>query len=334
MLPLMSPVRRIVRRILRHRRPIILMYHRVARLAHDPWRLAVSPEHFAAQIECLARARRVVPLSTLAQALMNGDAPRGFAAITFDDGYIDVLAEAKPILERFDCPATAFLATGAIGSGREFWWDVLVRIIFETPLLPQTLAIEISGRLYQWRLIGGPVDTNAAENGRPQLLSRSELHNKLWHLLRMLDPAEKERQIEYLLVWANVDRKARRTDIAMSSTEVRQLANGLVDIGAHTVTHPSLPALSANDRRAEIEGSRKACEELAGASVTSFAYPFGDLDTDSVAAVRDAGFTIACCTDSGVVTPRSLPLRLPRVDIGNWSGSEFERRLSMNFGVL
>jgi peptidoglycan/xylan/chitin deacetylase (PgdA/CDA1 family) len=325
-------LKRIVRRIVQHRRPVILMYHRVARPAHDPWRLAVTPEHFTEQIECLTRVRQVVPLSKLAQGVANGQAPRGLAAVTFDDGYVDVLAEAKPVLERFDCPATAFLATGAIGSSHEFWWDALVRILFETRVLPKTLSIEVSGRLHHWRVRDDAVDRDGTDKIASSL-SRSELHTTLWQLLRVLEREERQRQLEYLMAWADVNMKARRTDIAMNSTEVRQLADGLVEIGAHTISHPSLPALDADDRRAEIEGSRRACEELAGTSVTSFAYPFGDLDTDSVAAVREAGFTCACCTESGVVTPYSVPLRLPRVDIGNWDGGEFERRLAMDFST-
>ena len=50
-------LRRAVRERLDRSRPLILMYHRVARLAHDPWDLAVTPDRFAEQIEVLTRER-------------------------------------------------------------------------------------------------------------------------------------------------------------------------------------------------------------------------------------------------------------------------------------
>jgi len=330
-MPGLSGLRRITRRIVRHKRPVILMYHRVTTLAHDPWRLAVTPEHFTEHIECLTRTHHVVSLRELVRAITDRQAPRGWAAITFDDGYIDVLTTAKPILERFDCPATAFLATGAIGSSREFWWDTLVRIVFETPTLPKTLAIEVAGERYHWNVVNDRVAFECAEQKDQKSLSRSELHSNLWQLLRILDPIERDRHLEELAIWADVSMMARPTDTAMNPAEVRALTDGLFEVGAHTVTHPSLPALDMAGQRAEIEDSRRVCEELTGTKVTSFAYPFGDWDKNSIAAVRNAGFTTACCTEPRVITPRSDPFRLPRVEVGNWSGHEFARRLAMDF---
>lgn len=45
--------------------------------------------------------------------------------VTFDDGYQSVLDVALPILERWQIPAVVFLATGAIATGRSFWYDAL-----------------------------------------------------------------------------------------------------------------------------------------------------------------------------------------------------------------
>ena len=92
---------RVARHFVERERPAILMYHRVARVAHDPWQLAVWPERFAEQIEALVQLRRVVPLRWLAAELAQGRVPKKVAAVTFDDGYADILTEARPILERY-----------------------------------------------------------------------------------------------------------------------------------------------------------------------------------------------------------------------------------------
>src|SRR5262249_8195308 len=108
-------------------RSLILMYHRIARVERDVWSMCVTPEHFEEHLEVLSRHRPV---------RLNEWKPRGWfkgslsCAITFDDGYADNL-HAACLLKRFGIPATFFVTTGYIGSGREFWWDELERVVYE-----------------------------------------------------------------------------------------------------------------------------------------------------------------------------------------------------------
>ena len=321
-----STVTRMLRRLSRTELPILLMYHRVADLAIDPWLLAVTPKHFAVQLAALKEERDVVPLSWLTAQLKEGKTPRRAVAITFDDGYADVLLNAKPMLEKQGCPATVFLTTGLLG-GKGFWWDILARILFEAPMLPEHLALDIAGRRQEWQLA-------ESRQGRftSQGLSRSDLHHSVWQELRQLDASSRELQLERLAAWAGVDARVRPNDRSLTLDEAQQLSlPGFIDIGAHTVNHPSLPMLSENDKRREIVDSRRACENLFGAPVTGFAYPFGDIDGASVRAVREAGLSFACTTLPGTAIAGGDPLRLPRVLAANWGHASFRREV-LRFG--
>jgi peptidoglycan/xylan/chitin deacetylase (PgdA/CDA1 family) len=303
------------------------MYHRVADLAIDPWLLAVSPKHFAVQLAALKEEREVVPLPWLTAKLREGKSPRRAVAITFDDGYADVLLNAKPMLEKQECPATVFLATGLLGGDKGFWWDILARILLETPVLPDHLALDIAGRRQEWQ-----VADLGKERITSQGLSRSDLHSSVWQELRQLDASSRELQIERLATWAGVDASARPDDRSLTSDEVRRLSlPGFIDIGAHTVNHPSLPMISDDDKRREILESRRACENLVGAPVNGFAYPFGDVDGASVRAVREAGLSFACTTLPGTAIAGGDPFRLPRVPTANWGSANFRRQV-MQFG--
>ncbi len=89
----------------------ILMYHRVAPgLAGD--QLTVTPEHFERQMAYLARSCRVRSLSQVVDDLKHSRVRRGDVAITFDDGYLDNLSHALPILKKYNLPATIFVTTG------------------------------------------------------------------------------------------------------------------------------------------------------------------------------------------------------------------------------
>ena len=110
------------------------MYHRIASARPDPWSLCVSPDHFREHLEVLQRYHRV----RLDQLSPGGWSihPQLSVAITFDDGYADNLYEAARLLKRYDTPATFFITTGYIGTGCEFWWDELERLVPADKYLP------------------------------------------------------------------------------------------------------------------------------------------------------------------------------------------------------
>ena len=92
----------------------ILMYHRVADLpAYD--QLTVSPRRFEEHMAWLAAHQRVISLDTavteLDTALATGEDLRPGVVITFDDGYLDNLTHALPVLERHRLPASIFVTT-------------------------------------------------------------------------------------------------------------------------------------------------------------------------------------------------------------------------------
>lgn len=117
----------------------------------------------------------------------------------------------------------------------------------------------------------------------------------------------------------------------MTAEEVRGLSNDLIEIGAHTATHPAMAMLSVEEKRSEVIESQRACEALLGRPARSFAYPHGSYDRESVAAVREAGFSVACTTAFGPVTRRCRELELPRIQVKNWDGEMFRRRLHRHF---
>ena len=73
------------------------------------------------------------------------------------------------------------------------------------------------------------------------------------------------------------------------------------EIGAHTLSHPDLRALSLENKREEIKGSKQWLEELLGSEVKMFCYPKGLHDDSVVSVVREAGFLGARITKLGSI---------------------------------
>jgi peptidoglycan/xylan/chitin deacetylase (PgdA/CDA1 family)/GT2 family glycosyltransferase len=305
--------------------PVLLMYHRVNTLDCDPWKLCVSPENLSQQLAMLTQERHVVPLSWLVEELKRGHVPSRAAVLTFDDGYADALFHAKPLLEQHSCPATFFLATGPIASRSGFWWDVLARIVLESTSLPAELMLEAGGQSYSWCLKGNGQGNGSGEAAE---VTASELYFALWALVKPLRPDERQTIISSVAAWARTHADGLERDRILTAAEVRDLVDpAFIDIGAHTVSHPSLPSLSPAEQRLEIEESRAACEDLINALVPGFAYPFGNLDDVTCSEVSAAGFEFACTTqESAVLAPLDL-MRLPRFYVGDWNAAEFENKI-------
>lgn len=94
---------------------------------------------------------------------------------------------------------------------------------------------------------------------------------------------------------------------------VRRAAAAGVEIGSHGLLHTDLTRADDLRLKAETVESRTVLEELTGAPVRGFCYPYGTVDARAVAAVREAGYAWACAIDPG---PLTGPHALPRVHVG------------------
>lgn len=104
----------------------------------------------------------------------------------------------------------------------------------------------------------------------------------------------------------------------ISWTQLKDLQNAGWEIGSHTMNHPRLTTLSAEDVKFEIEKSRHIIGEFLDEISSTFAYPYGNGEDDPAVreAVRNAGYRLAAGIHAGKWTPdqfRSAPYQLPRV---------------------
>jgi peptidoglycan/xylan/chitin deacetylase (PgdA/CDA1 family) len=111
-------------------------------------------------------------------------------------------------------------------------------------------------------------------------------------------------------------RKRQRGDIGYRLMDWNQVCDLHVrnfEIGAHTVTHPRLEELPADGVQYELAESKRRLEQRLGASVVSFAYPFGSYNHETTNLTRQAGYAVACTTQFGYVDESSDLYALPRI---------------------
>ncbi len=78
-----------------------------------------NPKYFEAQIAYLAKNYKTVALRDIFTEQGNA------VVVTFDDGYVNNLQHAYPILKKYNVPATIFVGYNFIENNEFAWWDRL-----------------------------------------------------------------------------------------------------------------------------------------------------------------------------------------------------------------
>ncbi len=99
--------------------------------------------------------------------------------------------------------------------------------------------------------------------------------------------------------------------------EVTEMLGNNISFGAHTVSHPHLPQLSYDEQKREILQSHARVNEHVPAPkrLSTFCYPYGEYNSDTLKIVREAGFQCALSVIQGVNTPQTPLHELKRIEV-------------------
>lgn len=194
--------------------------------------LYVAPRNFARQMALLkALGYRGLSMSAL-MPYLRGELCAKVVGISFDDGYLNNLSHALPVLQRYGFSSTCYVVSQRVGKTNQ--WD-LAQGVAPAPLMN-------AGQLREWR-------------------------------------------------------------------------SGGQEVGAHTRHHVHLRALDATTCRDEIGGCKVELEDLSGAPVRHFCYPYGEFAPEQAELVRFLGFESATTTQRSRCHAGEDLMQLPRVPV-------------------
>jgi len=273
----------------------VLIFHRVRERQDPLFARTAHAESFRKRMEWVCELCNVLPLDEAIAGLSRGTLPDRAVSITFDDGYADNATVALPILRSLGITATFFVSTGFIDGGR-MWNDTIVEVVRRTT----GPTLDVSARGLGVHSIVDPA-------------ARRKAAGVLLRALKFLPPAERQTQLDQVVASAGV---ALPDDLMMTRAQVRMLADAGMGIGAHTVSHPILATIDADEARREIGEGRETLEGIVGRKVSMFAYPNGRPDRDyrreHVEIVKALGFDAAFTTSAGAAAVGDSLFELPR----------------------
>ena len=262
----------------------ILIYHRVND-DKDPFFPATPIEVFKKQMYYLVSNFNICALEEAVERLKRKDVPDNTLVITFDDGYRDNYLNAFPVLKTLSIPATIFLSTEAIGTGKRLWHDRVFSAFRETQLPFLEGLNSIPGK-HMLRTLEEKLSTQRKVLDFLRTLNDSDLYYWIDYLVKKLAVEDRKEAPDFMLTWA---------DICL-------MHQSGIYFGSHTVTHPVLSRVSLDKLQDEIFESKKTLETKLRIPIKTFAYPFGrktDFDDSSKNALKEAGYICGVTTIFG-----------------------------------
>jgi peptidoglycan/xylan/chitin deacetylase (PgdA/CDA1 family) len=255
-------------RLLSSRRPVVLMYHRVAPGSAEYF----GPDVFEQHILFLrSRFHLIGPREYGRVRRPTEDIE---VLLTFDDGFLNNAVHVIPILKRHQVPAVFFISTRHCSSNKFLWFAYLNAfsrwfpekefavddIIYDLTKEKRKLSVH---RLREYLLSLRP---------HPQAM-----YDKME---RSLPSIESFTPQEYI----------NEHYAGMTRDHIRELARDpLFEVGIHTVDHPFLTSCSDAEMQRQIRENRVDLERVTGKQVRSIAYPSGDYDLKVAEMCRELG---------------------------------------------
>lgn len=304
---------------------IIINYHNIlpeepnaffARIRRE-WH---TQDEFERHILALRERFEFVSLQEIVEALRDRKIiPKG-CAITFDDGNLGAYKYGLPVLEKYNVPASFFIITQKVENGKcaePAYFDWLEAILYLTSATQLDLT-----------------DFGLGISSMAEVDHKAAFFKAFRRQVKVIPAVEKRRidiaiaqqlQVTYDRIREYLGHEAYRM---MSWEQIEDfLARGGA-VGGHTRTHPSLSQVDDAQLEFEICGSYQDLHERLGLKKMPFAYPFGNTQHISDAAIettRQSGYCFAVTMCKGKNKPGIDLFQLRRMDF---------KRANKKFGLV
>lgn len=293
---------------------LVLNYHRIGVPDNpllDEALFSATQDDFDQHVKMLKDGFDVIGLSELPDAIRDLQSTRRrpwqssrFAMITFDDGYRDNFEIAFPVLQANDAVGVFFVATGFIDEPRLAWWDEIAWMV-RSSTRDQIILPE------HWVPVPLPLSDSDRRSAIRQLL----------HVYYRLDGSRTDQFLNCIAEETGSGRAPieAANELWMTWDMIREMSDAGMDFGAHTVTHPILSNLSAEDQSFELCESRLRLERQLDRSVSAISYPVGKRESfndDTRLALSRHGFDWAFSYYGGHVSGSEVDhFDIPRVAV-------------------
>jgi len=253
---------------------------------------------FRKQMEIVARKFDPVDMDDILLFLdEKKQLPRRPVVVTFDDGFADNIEIAAPILEHFGIRGTFYITVDPVENASVPWFCRLRHAFGTTQKQSWSDSLDGCSR-----------DITGTSARKTAFLVASE---------RCARRRGENQEIALRTIEEELAVEPFSEALMMTWAQVRSLHRTGHIVGSHTVTHPNMAYMGAEDLSIECVESKGKLEKMLGTAVPHFSYPSPILhphwSKETVECTERAGYRCAVTSTAGPGRNDQNPLSLQRV---------------------
>lgn len=286
-------------------RNIILMYHGVCKEPNPFNKRHTYLTDFERQIKYLSKCANVISIEDF--FVKRFDSKRINVAITFDDGYLNNLNFALPVLDKYGVKASFYITGLAHSDEKIIWADFLQIACFF-----RKENFELGGDIYIIEM--------------KQALRKSD-RKPLLEIIKNEKPEYSFKKELYSILYDDFSRVSEITSEfwkLMNDEQIKTLASSpLVTIGSHGWQHNNLGNIEKDHAGWELRQSKEYLENLIQKSVDEIAFPDGSYSATTLSQCKELGYRYMLATEVFMKADNhsdvNLKQRFGIYQIGSWS---------------
>jgi peptidoglycan/xylan/chitin deacetylase (PgdA/CDA1 family) len=276
----------------------------------------MKPSLFESIIRQLTRTYQVVPLENyLSDSSAYNSSRKKVVTVLFDDGYKDNIQYAAEILQRHNCPASFYVVTDSMDTGKPIW----------------TYQIDYAFQHTRREVIHLPFDFVPEHLKSDRIHSRGKVGEGVKRIKPWLKKLPNRQRVQVFdAIMQQCNDVVLPNDIMMTWEEVRQLRQAGFYVGSHTHTHPILANIETEEEiDFELRHSAERIAKETGEISQSISYPIGSYDQRVMKIARDCGYNFGLAVEQkNFKLDREKMMEISRVELYQESWWKAQLRIS------
>lgn len=230
---------------------------------------AISPRHiqkeqFEQHLKYLTTKFNIISLTEAFDIYRQEIIPnKKTVTVSFDDGYLNNLTIALPLLEKYKVKATFFISSMCAENETSLIWADIVSLAHHFSC---DSFIEIENKKFH-------------KTGRYELINKSD-NQSIFDYIKKLSCAEREYTLNSIIDRYKIYDILKKTPVEywklMNKNDLKKLTNSdLVTIGSHGHLHYNLGNISLEDAKIEMKKSREILSNTIEKEVNLLSFPDG-----------------------------------------------------------